>query len=136
MDVGIFGLGYVGTVMAASLARAGHRVVGVDLRWDRVEDVARGTCPIVEPGLEVVFAEAVASGRLVARSDPAEALEKSAISFVCVGTPSQEDGGRDVRAVLEVCRQIGRALRGRKGPHVVAIRSTVPPGTWRSARVA
>ena len=76
MRVSIFGLGYVGTVCAACLARFGHEVVGVDLNEDKNAQISAGRSPIVEPGLEELIREAVEAGRLEATGDHARAIAR------------------------------------------------------------
>jgi GDP-mannose 6-dehydrogenase len=129
MKVAIFGLGYVGTVCGACFARYGHEVVGVDVNPLKVQMIAQGQSPIVEPELDTLLAEAHANGRLRATTDPYEAVQWADISLICVGTPSNENGSLNLEYMFSVCRQIGEALRTRGAFHVVVIRSTVLPGT-------
>jgi len=129
MNVSIFGLGYVGSVSAAAFASDGHRVIGVDVNADKVAAINGGKSPIVEPGLEELLREGVAAGRLRATSDVGEAIAESEASLLCVGTPSRPNGNLDLIYLERVSQQIGRALRTKKGYHVVVVRSTVLPGT-------
>ncbi|OGL25867.1 MAG: hypothetical protein A3G44_11710 [Candidatus Rokubacteria bacterium RIFCSPLOWO2_12_FULL_73_47] len=128
--VSVFGLGYVGSVSAACLAEAGHRVIGVDIRAEKVAAVGRGEAPVVEPGLDALVAAAVAAGRLTSTSSGHEAVLASDLSLICVGTP-RDAAGVDLRAVRAAAEEIGGALRAKAGYHVVVVRSTVPPGTSR-----
>ena len=130
--VSVFGLGYVGSVMAASLAGRGNRVIGVDPNAGKVKAVSSGSSPIVEPGIQELVSSATASGLLRATTDVAEALENSDISFLCVGTPSLSNGKLDLRSVERVCHEIGGAMRQKKAHHTVVLRSTVLPGTTES----
>ncbi len=127
--VSVFGLGYVGTVSAACLARAGHTVIGVDINPDKAAAVREGRSPVVEPGLEALLAEGVAVGRLTATTDPVRAVRESQVSLICVGTPSRKGGGLDLGQVVRVGREIGMALRGLGRRHLVVLRSTVLPGS-------
>jgi GDP-mannose 6-dehydrogenase len=127
--VSVFGLGYVGCVSAACLAREGHTVVGVDVSANKVAMVNAGSATIVEHGIGELVAEMVAAGRLTATTSVADAVAASEISLVCVGTPSQANGGLDLAYVRRVASEIGQALRAKSGWHVVVIRSTVLPGT-------
>ncbi len=127
--VSVFGLGYVGAVSAACLARAGHAVVGVDVNPTKTTAIAAGVSPVVEPGLEALLADGVAAGRLTATSDPERAVRETDVSLICVGTPSRKGGGIDLGQVVRVGREIGAALRGIGRRHVVVLRSTVLPGT-------
>jgi GDP-mannose 6-dehydrogenase len=129
MRISVFGLGYVGSVTAAWLARAGHEVIGVDVNAEKVAMMNAGTPPVVEPGLGELLAEVVGAGRLRATITAEEAVGQTDLALVCVGTPSRENGQPDVRAVEEVSREIGGALRRRSGTYTVVLRSTVLPGT-------
>jgi GDP-mannose 6-dehydrogenase len=129
MKVSVFGLGYVGTVSAASLAADGHTVIGVDVNPDKVAAVNAGRSPIVEPGLDELLASGVASGHLRATTDAAEAVQASEASLLCVGTPSRRNGSLDLTYLERVAEEIGRTLRHVSAYHVVVVRSTVLPGT-------
>src|SRR5436305_2127617 len=129
MQVSVFGLGYVGSVSAASFAADGHEVIGVDVNPDKVAAVNAGRSPIVEPGLDGQLAEAVAAGRLRATTDTADAIAATEVSLLCVGTPSRKNGSLDLTYLERVASQIGAALRAKATYHVVVVRSTVLPGT-------
>lgn len=129
MRVSVFGLGYVGTVSAASLAADGHDVIGVDVTPEKVAAVNEGRSPIVEPGLEQLLHEGVARNRLRATASTADAVNETDLSLICVGTPSRKNGSLDLSYLVRVCEQIGEALRAKKEYHVVVVRSTVLPGT-------
>jgi GDP-mannose 6-dehydrogenase len=133
--VSVFGLGYVGCVSAACFAREGHAVVGVDVARTKVDLVNAGKSTIVEEGIAELVAEQVAAGRLRATTDVGDAVRATALSLVCVGTPSRANGGLDLRYVERVCEEIGAALRDKEGYHVVVIRSTVLPGTVHGVAV-
>jgi len=128
MRVSVFGLGYVGCVTSACLAKAGHEVVGVDLNRDKVEMIREARSPIVEPGLGDVLAEVVFSGRLRATDSTVEAVQATDLALICVGTPGRGNGQLDTSAVERVGEEIGRALRDRDR-YTVVLRSTVLPGT-------
>jgi len=129
MKVSVFGLGYVGSVSAASFAADGHEVVGVDVNADKVAAVNAGRSPIVEPGLEEQLAEAVSAGRLRATTDTADAIAATEVSLLCVGTPSRKNGSLDLTYLERVASQIGEAIANKSDYHVVVVRSTVLPGT-------
>jgi GDP-mannose 6-dehydrogenase len=129
MNISIFGIGYVGAVSAACLADRGHTVVGVDISADKVARLNRGEPPIVEAEVDQLVATAAASGRLTATTDVADAVKRSNVSFISVGTPSAYDGSVSLDAVDAVVRQIGTAIAAKTDPHTVVMRSTVPPGT-------
>lgn len=128
MHVAMVGTGYVGLVTGACLAAIGHRVVCVDSAPARVECLTRGQSPIHEDGLEALIRSGMGAGRLGATDNLAAALDGAQIVMVAVGTPNT-DGRIDLSAVEAACRQIGAALRGRRDRPVVAIKSTVIPGT-------
>lgn len=129
MRVSVFGAGYVGTVTAACLARVGHQVTAVDLNPLKVELINRGLSPVVEPGLGELLAQVVGARRLRATTSAADAVGRSDLSLVCVGTPGRPNGRLDFDAVASVGREIGQALHGRRRPYTVVLRSTVLPGT-------
>src|SRR5262249_50857907 len=129
MKIAIFGLGYVGTVSCACFAARGHDVVGVDVEASKVGAISTGRSPIVEPGLDDLIAQGIASGKLRATTNAVDAIECSDLSFICGGTPSRENGSLNLDYVERVAADIGSALRGRARHHVVTVRSTVLPGT-------
>ncbi|MGE3275482.1 MAG: nucleotide sugar dehydrogenase [Vicinamibacterales bacterium] len=129
MRVAVFGLGYVGTVTAAMLAADGHEVVGVDVNREKVAAINEGRSPIIEPGVAESVRESAAAGRLRATTDAADAVHASELSLICVGTPSQRNGKLDLTHLGRVSEQIGEALAGGTGYHLVVVRSTVLPGT-------
>ncbi|MBV8146488.1 MAG: UDP-glucose/GDP-mannose dehydrogenase family protein, partial [Gammaproteobacteria bacterium] len=132
MKIAVFGLGYVGVVSAACLARDGHDVIGIDPNTVKVDFLRQARSPIVEPGLEQLIGAAVAAGRFVASSDYAAAVAKSEILLVCVGTPGQANGSLDLTYVRRVVQQIGEQLATSDGYRVVVIRSTLLPGSMQS----
>ena len=132
LRISIFGLGYVGTVSAGSLAADGNQVVGVDPIPTKVDLINRGHSPIVETDIDEIIGATVRSGRLRATHDCSEAVHETDLSFVCVGTPSQANGNLDLRFVRRTCEQIGQILRTKVERHTVVIRSTILPGSMRS----
>src|SRR5437588_6991915 len=129
MKVSVFGLGYVGSVSAASFAADGHHVIGVDVNADKVATVNAGRSPIVEPGLEALLHQGVTDGLLSATTNTAEAIASTEVSLLCVGTPSRRNGSLDLTYLTRVSEQVGAALRDKSSYHVVVVRSTVLPGT-------
>ena len=110
MKICVLGLGYVGAVSAGCLAKEGHEVIGVDPERAKVDLINAGRSPIIEKDLEEIIAEQVAAGRLRATTQLADAVRHSDLLFVCVGTPSQPNGGIDLKYVRRVCEQIGATL--------------------------
>src|SRR5260370_20829173 len=128
MRISIFGLGYVGSVSAACLARNGHEVIGVDSDQQKVDIINQGSSPIIEPGLRELLATVSHSGRLRATTDAAYAVRKTDVSFISAGTPSRENGSLNLDYVRRVCEQIGSALAGKRNFPVLVARRTILPG--------
>jgi GDP-mannose 6-dehydrogenase len=129
MEVSVFGLGYVGAVSLACLARDGHDVIGVDIEPAKLEMFRQGRTPVVEEGMVDLVAAIAKSGRMRVTSDVTDAVHGSRVSLICVGTPSAANGSQDQSAVLRVAEDIGRALRDKAPGHVIVFRSTLAPGT-------
>ena len=129
MRISVFGTGYVGAVSSGCLAGLGHSIVGVDVSAEKVAMLNRGQSPIVEAEIGELIAAAAANGSLRATTDVAAAVRDSELSLISVGTPSAADGSVSLTAVDQVAAAIGAAIAGKTGPHTVAMRSTVPPGT-------
>jgi UDPglucose 6-dehydrogenase len=133
MRVSIFGSGYVGLVTGACLADAGNHVVCVDVDQRKVAMLKQGEIPIHEPGLDAVVKRNFAAGRLRFTTQAKEAVEHGQFQLIAVGTPPDEDGSADLRAVLAVARTIGEHMNEYK---VVITKSTVPVGTADKVRAA
>ena len=129
MKISIFGMGYVGVVTAACLARDGHNVIGVDISPDKVDLINQGKSPIIEPGLGDLLKEAVQSGNIRATVDAETAVVTTEISLISVGTPPIAQGEPDLSYVIDVCKDIALSVKQKGTSHVVMLRSTVPPGT-------
>jgi len=129
VKINIYGLGYVGSVSAACLAAAGHDVLGIDIDRTKVDHINDGRAPVIEPGLNELVQEGIASGRL--RATTAGAVPAD-LSMICVGTPSAENGSLSLEYVIRAAEQIGAFLRDDRGFHVVCVRSTMLPGTVES----
>ena len=129
MKISIFGLGYVGAVSLACLARDDHDVIGVDVDDAKLELIRSGKTPVVEEGMVDLMQRVVAGGRVRVTRDARMAVRESDVSLVCVGTPSASNGSQDQSAMLAVARQIGEGIGAKNGPHTVVFRSTLVPGT-------
>lgn len=129
MKISIFGLGYVGAVSLACLARDGHHIVGVDIDSTKLALIAAGKTPVVEEGMVDLMAAVAASGHVTVTTDAQQAVRDTEMSLVCVGTPSAANGSQDQTAVLRLAAEIGRAIAAKTAPHVVVLRSTLVPGT-------
>jgi GDP-mannose 6-dehydrogenase len=131
MRIVVWGLGYVGTVSAACLARLGHEVIGVEPNPAKVAALNAGRSMVKEPGLDDLVNEMVSAGRLRATRDGVPLLREADVSLICVGTPVAADGTPVLDYACSVARDIGDGLRCAADYHVVVIRSTVFPCTTR-----
>ena len=131
MRIAVVGTGYVGLVAGACFAESGNDVVCVDNNQTKVRLLRRGKVPIYEPGLEELVRRNRAEKRLTFTTTLAKAVRDSSVIFIAVGTPQGEDGSADLKYVLEVARQIARAMNGYK---VIVDKSTVPVGTSERVR--
>lgn len=131
MQISVFGIGYVGAVAAACLARDGHEVIAVDVNPLKVEAINHKQSPIAEQGLRELICAGVDASRLRATTDPLEAVQQTQLTLVCVGTPSRDNGSLNLDHVATVCREIGAGLRQKDEHHSVILRSTMLPGTMR-----
>jgi len=127
--IAVLGLGYVGCVSAACLARLGYRVTGVDRDEFKVRSVNEGRAPFYEPGLDEIVRDTVALGRFDATVSLAEGMAEADIAFICVGTPSEKNGSLELEQLRRVVGEIEALLPDRDKPPLLAIRSTVFPGT-------
>jgi GDP-mannose 6-dehydrogenase len=128
----VFGLGYVGSVTAACLARLGHQVYCIDKDDLKVDRIQAGRAPFFEPGLDQLIGEMVASGRLSASKDARGALDKADIVLICVGTPSAPNGNLALDQLERVFVEIRNGLVSRQRSLLVAVRSTVFRGRSRT----
>lgn len=126
MKVTVFGIGYVGLVQAAVLAKVGHQVVCVDVDETKVARLKQGQIPIYEPGLEPLVKENYAAGRLTFTTDAAEGVKHGEVQFIAVGTPPDEDGSADLKYVLAVASTIAQHMDRHQ---IIIDKSTVPVGT-------
>lgn len=122
-------MGYVGCVSLGCLAENGHQVIGVDVVPSKIDLINSGKPTIIEKDIDVLIARNRKNGRISATQNYIEAVQNSQISVICVGTPSDRNGHLSLTAVFETAKQIGEALREKEEFHVIAIRSTVIPGT-------
>lgn len=128
MKIAIFGLGYVGSVSAACLAASGHEVIGVDVDPRKLALLRSGRAPVSEPGLDELLGRMIAEGRVSVTDEAVAAVTSSALTLVCVATPSRRNGSLDTTYLERVMEEIGAALAHTDAYHVVAVRSTVLPG--------
>jgi len=131
MKVAVVGTGYVGLVVGACLAETGNDVICADVDAAKIAGLRENRLPIYEPGLEPLVGRNQREGRLQFTTDVGDAVERSDIVFIAVGTPPDEDGSTDLQHVLDVARTIGRHMNR---PKIVATKSTVPVGTAEQLR--
>lgn len=127
--ISVFGLGYVGAVSLACLARDGHDIVGVDIDPNKLELLRRGQAPIVETGIQELTRAVMQSGSVRVTDSVRDAILATDLSFVCVGTPAGPNGNQDLSAITRIAEQIGEVLPEKASRHIIVIRSTVKPGT-------
>lgn len=125
MQISVIGTGYVGLVTGACFAEFGNYVTCVDKDEEKIKLLLEGEMPIYEPGLDALVAKNVREGRLSFTTDIADAIGKSLVIFLAVGTPSTDDGSADMTQIEGVARSIADCLNGYK---VVVTKSTVPVG--------
>ena len=128
MKVSIIGSGYVGSVSAACFAELGHEVICIDIDEEKVKQINAGIAPIWEEGLDELMQKHTQK-TLIATSDYDYAVQNTDASFICVGTPSGEDGSIDLSIVKAASASLGRAIAKKDHYHVVVVKSTVVPET-------
>jgi GDP-mannose 6-dehydrogenase len=135
LRISLFGIGYVGLISAACLARDGHAVIAVDIDPEKVSALNQGLSSSAEPGLEALIRAGVKSGRLRGSLSLEVAVAESEISIICVGARSAPDGSLDMSMVERLAADIGHALAQKDDFHAVVVRSTFTPCSM-AARIA
>jgi GDP-mannose 6-dehydrogenase len=131
MNISIFGLGYVGCVSLGCLGEKGHSVIGVDVNPNKIKLINAGKPTIIEGDIDDIVARAFLNHLITATDNYKRAVAESEISIIAVGTPSTNEGHLNLKYIYKVAEEIGEALREKNSFHIVAIRSTVIPGTNR-----
>jgi len=129
MNISIIGTGYVGLVSGACFSKFNKKVICVDVDEDKVSKINNGVSPIYEEGLDDLLKKY--KNKIFATTDYKKAINDTDITFICVGTPSNEDGSIDLKYIEESARSIGEILKNKSNFHVVVVKSTVLPGTTR-----
>jgi UDPglucose 6-dehydrogenase len=132
VKVAVVGTGYVGLVVGACLAETGNDVVCADVDAQKITRLKANKLPIYEPGLEPLVVRNQREGRLTFTTDVGDAVERSDIVIIAVGTPPDEDGSADLQHVLTVAQTIGQHMNR---PKTIITKSTVPVGTAEKVRV-
>ena len=125
MHIAVIGTGYVGLVSGACFAEFGNDVTCVDSDVEKIRKIESGELPIYEPGLKELVEKNVREGRLHFTTEIKDAIEKSLVVMLAVGTPSASDGAADMRQIEAVAQEIAQSLNGYK---VIVTKSTVPVG--------
>ncbi len=133
MQMAVVGTGYVGLVAGACFADSGNHVTCVDCDAKKIENLKRGEIPIYEPGLAEIVLRNAQAGRLKFTTDLDDAVKRSRIIFLAVGTPPAADGSADLSSILDVAGAIGKTMDGYR---IVVMKSTVPVGTHRKVSEA
>jgi UDPglucose 6-dehydrogenase len=131
LNISVIGTGYVGLVVGACLAETGNNVLCADIDEAKIQGLRNNVLPIYEPGLESLVERNQREGRLAFTTDLPAAIAPAEVVFIAVGTPAGEDGGADLKHVLDVARLVGRHMTKET---VVVTKSTVPVGS--STKVA
>jgi len=129
MQVALVGLGYVGLVSGVCLAGIGHHVTGYDIQPKKMDLINSGQAPVFEPELQPLLQSTIAAGKFRAKSNMAETMTNAECILVCVGTPARSDGSADLTQLMNALQEIGQHLDKAAEYPVIAIRSTVLPGT-------
>jgi UDPglucose 6-dehydrogenase len=126
MKISVFGSGYVGLVAGACFADVGNDVICADIDESKINQLNKGEIPIYEPALSDIVRRNLREERLSFTTDLKKAIRESKILFIAVGTPPDQDGSADLKNVLAVAGQIGKAMNEEK---IIVNKSTVPVGT-------
>ena len=126
MNIAVVGTGYVGLVSGACFAEMGLNVTCVDIDSEKIKMLNRGEIPIYEPGLKTIVAKNHEANRLHFTTDLLSVLNDITILFIAVGTPSDEDGNADLRALYSVAESVAANMQNYL---LVVTKSTVPVGT-------
>jgi len=137
MKLTMIGTGYVGLVTGVCFSNTGNDVTCLDVNIEKIDALKRGECPIYEPGLTDLMHKNTAAGRLHFTTDPDTAYRDAKMVFICVGTPTGDDGKTDLSYVLGAADDIAKVLKELgpdQEPKVIVMKSTVPVGTTHTVR--
>jgi UDPglucose 6-dehydrogenase len=137
MKLTMVGTGYVGLVTGTCLANTGNDVMCLDVDQRKIDVLLGGGCPIYEPGLTEMMESNIKADRLHFTTDAVAAYTDADMVFICVGTPSDEQGQANLQYVFSAADDIAQAILNRdpqKNPLVVVVKSTVPVGTTHAVK--
>ena len=144
MRITMVGTGYVGLVTGTCFANVGSHVTCLDIDRAKIDKLNDGICPIYEPGLNEMIRRNTKAGRLEFTTDTTAAYQSAEVVFICVGTPSDEQGHADLKYVLDAAADIGKAIESAPGAtggatddaraKIIVVKSTVPVGTNQAVR--
>lgn len=123
----VIGLGYVGLIQAAGMAKLGYKVIGLDIDKVKVDKINKKIPPIYEKGLKELLSEIVPNN-FIAATDMKKAILDSDITFISVGTPSKKEGSMSMHQLEVVVKEIAPIMKNKKY-HIFVVKSTVIPGT-------
>ena len=126
MIVTVIGLGPVGTVAAVSLAAAGHEVLATDVDRGKVQALCAGEYVGHEPGLAERLKSVLRAGNIRFQHCDDVDEDLGQVAIIAVGTPPREGYAPDLDQVHAAVRWVKERC---DGDLVVAMKSTVPPGT-------
>ena len=129
MKISVIGSGYAGLVNAAGFAHIGNQITCVDIDQKKIDQINSGKSPIYEEGLEDILKDSLKKGNLKATTDIKTAIEQTDLTFIAVGTPSNEDGSINLKYIETVSKDIGNILKNKDSYHLIIVKSTVVPGT-------
>ena len=131
MNIAVVGTGYVGLVTGTCFAETGNNILCVDIDKNKIEKMQKGSVPIFEPGLDLLFERNIKDGRLKFTTILKDAVIKSNIIFLCLPTPQDEDGSADLKYILGVADDLGKIFKenSKIGYKIIVDKSTVPVGT-------
>ena len=127
MKISVIGLGYVGLIQAAGMAKLGYDVIGIDIDDEKVMKINSKIPPIYEEGLKELLSEIVPE-KFVAIKSLNKGIMDTDVTFICVGTPSKKQGEMSLRQLESVLVKVGEILKEKKH-HTFVVKSTVVPGT-------
>jgi UDPglucose 6-dehydrogenase len=128
MKVAVIGCGYVGLVTGTGLAALGHEILGIEIDGDRRAQIAAGKAPFYEPGLDELLRSTLEKGSFRV-SGSLDQVEEADIIFLAVQTPLQPSGSLNLGFLVDATSQVSHSLAGEFSKKVIAVRSTVLPGT-------